>query len=141
MAVACALAFAGRARADDNRVTPPAVDFGRSFGEFSVAGNLGAGEGLDDDRYTEGGLAAYLQLAPDLRLGLEARLRLDLDGDDSDDAAEGASDWELVAGPLVVVTAGRWLVTAGLGLSAFELRQGDAADLGALFHLGIGTIF
>jgi hypothetical protein len=124
--------------------TVPAVAItaaaGRRFGALTVAANLGAGAGLEEGEvYGDARMAAHVRVARDLRLGVDSRLRLDLERDA--DEPEGEPDWELVAGPTATLTAGRFAVTGGAGVSAVRLRLSAEGRAGALVHLGLGMVF
>jgi hypothetical protein len=112
---------------------------GRRFGDVTLVGNLGFGAGLEDDeRYGAASVLASVRVAPALRLGLDSRLRLDLEhGHDP----QGEAAWELTSGPLATFTLGHFALTGGVGLSAVRFHTEDRSHVGALGQLGVGSVF
>ncbi len=113
---------------------------GRSFGALALVANAGIGVGLEEaERYGDARLAALVRVARDLRVGADSRFRIDLERDS--DEPEGEPDWELTAGPLATLTAGRFAVTGTVGLSAIRFRLEDHTSVGAMAQLGVGAVF
>lgn len=106
------------------RAATARVALSRAFGETRLIGNLGYGFGLqDDERYGDFRHAVLRRVANRLTLGVDARLRIDLERDASEPAGEPA--WEVVGGPLVAYTLDRYVVSATLGYSAMKYRLVD----------------
>ena len=66
-------------------------------------------------------------------------VRLDLEPDPNQPADE--TEWDLVAGPTAVLSLGSVAFTATAGISAAKLPAKDAAQVGALLLIGVGTTF
>ncbi|MES1172157.1 MAG: hypothetical protein ABUL77_02880 [Bacteroidota bacterium] len=116
------------------------VAVGRRFGDLNVIGNVGYGLGLKEgERYGDGRLAGIYRVGRRLHLGLDSRFRIDLERDADEPAGE--PDWELVSGPVAAVTAGRFLFSAGGGLSAIRFRANNESHVGAIGQLGVGAVF
>jgi hypothetical protein len=116
------------------------VAISRSLGDTRLVTNLGYGVGLDqDERHGDLRLAGLQRLSPNLHLGLDSRLRVDLERDDDEPAGE--PDWELVAGPLATYSLGRFVVSASAGVSALKLRLVEKRQVGAIGTLGFGAVF
>jgi hypothetical protein len=116
------------------------VAAGREVGPVYLMGNLGYGLGLEEgEHFGDARLAALGRVAPNLRVGVDSRLRIDLERDS--DEPEGEPDWELLAGPLATVSLGRFAVTGGAGLSAIRMRLEKDTQVGALGYLGLGAVF
>jgi hypothetical protein len=85
------------------------------------------------------GLAGMRDLGGNLYMGFDSRMSFDLERDDME--PEGESSWEIQAGPLVSVPAGRFALTAAFGMSAREERDAMTSDLGAYGSIGAGAVF
>jgi hypothetical protein len=57
------------------------------------------------------------------------------------DEPEGEPHWELVAGPVVTMTAGRFAATAAVGLSALRRRFELVTEVGAVGHFSLNAVF
>lgn len=122
------------------RAVTARVALSRAFGATRLVGNVGYGFGLQDaERYGDFRLAALHALTRGLQLGLDSRLRVDLERDANEPAGE--PDWELVAGPLASFAFDRFVVSAGGGLSALKYRLVGARHVGAVASLGLGAVF
>jgi hypothetical protein len=98
------------------------------------------GFGLDEgERYGDFRAAVMRGLTRDLHLGLDSRLRVDLERDQDEPAGE--PDWELVAGPLATYSVGPFVVSASAGLSALKLRLVDARNFGLIGTVGFGAVY
>jgi hypothetical protein len=116
------------------------VAVGRSVGAVNLLGNLGYGIGLEEgERYGDARFAALYRVAPRLRVGLDSRFRMDLERDGDEPVSE--PDWELMAGPLASVTAGRFVLSGGVGLSALRMRLESKTNAGAVAYAGVGAVF
>lgn len=112
----------------------------RAFDETRVVANLGYGLGLEEgEHYGDARLAGLHPLTRDLHVGLDSRLRIDLERDS--DEPPGEPDWELAVGPLAAYSLGRFVVTASAGFSAIKLRLVGPTHLGAIANLGFGAVF
>jgi len=123
------------------RAVSAAVAVSRGFGDSRVVSNLGAGFGLDDgERYGDFRLAGLHALTDRFQVGIDSRLRVDLERDSNEPAGEPS--WELTSGPMASYALGRFILTASGGLSALKLRQGDTSNhVGAMGSLGLGAVF
>lgn len=116
------------------------VAVGRSFGRLNLLANVGYGYGLDEgEHFGEARLAALVRVTPSLRIGLDSRARLDLERDD--DEPENEPDWDVVAGPEATLALGRFVVSAGGGLSMIQYRLSSTVYTGAQGHLSLGAVF
>jgi hypothetical protein len=116
------------------------VAVGRSFGETAVYANAGYAQGLElDERYGDLRLGGLQRVAKGLHVGFDSRVRVDLERDSDEPAGE--PDWELLAGPLASVSLGRFVLTAGPGVSAIKLRSGGASKVGVVGNVGLGAAF
>lgn len=113
---------------------------GRSLGRLQLLANVGYARGLEDsEQYGSAGLAGIYQAGQQLQLGVDSRLRIDLERDD--DEPPGEREWELLAGPTVTFTMGSFAVIAGTGLALNQLRFQPGLNLGAIGYLGLGAAF
>jgi hypothetical protein len=122
----------------------PAVEvaaaIGASVGGTRLMANVTYGQGLElDERHGDVRLGAFRKVARRVHLGMDSRLRMDLERDASEPAGE--PEWDVVAGPQGVLTLGRFALTAGAGVSAVKLREGGPAKVGALVTTGVGSAF
>jgi hypothetical protein len=123
------------------RAVTARVAVSRAFGDTRLVSNLGCGFGVDEgERYGDFRLAGLQALTDKLHVGLDSRLRVDLERDASEPAGEPS--WELTTGPVASYALGRFVLTASGGLSALKLRQGDTSNhVGAIGTLGLGAVF
>ncbi|MCM3880013.1 MAG: hypothetical protein ND807_07890 [Vicinamibacterales bacterium] len=112
----------------------------RAFGDTRVVSNLGYGFGLEEgERYGDFRLAGLHALTAKLQIGLDSRLRIDLERDD--DEPPGEPDWEILAGPLATYSIDRYIVSATAGYSALKYRLVEGRHTGAIATLGVGAVF
>jgi len=123
------------------RAATARVAVSRAFGDTRLVSNLGGGVGLDDgERYGDFRLAGLHAVTDKLHVGLDSRIRVDLERDSDEPAGEPS--WELQSGPVASYALGRFVVTASGGVSALKLRQGDTTShVGAIGTLGLGAVF
>ncbi|HET6280882.1 MAG TPA: hypothetical protein VFH73_07950 [Polyangia bacterium] len=122
------------------RAVTARVALSRAFGDTRVVGNVGYGFGLDDvERYGDFRVAGLHRLTSNLHVGLDSRLRVDLERDNNEPAGE--PEWELLAGPVATYSFGRYLISASVGMSALKLRLAGGARAGAGSALGFGAVF
>ena len=137
------LAFAGGYESRGFNEVPAlagTVALGRSLGKLQLLANVGYAHGVQDtEQYGSAGVAGIYQVASQVQLGLDSRLRIDLERDDNEPAGERA--WELLAGPTLSVSAGSFAVIAGGGIAANQLRLEPGTNLGVLGYLGLGAAF
>jgi hypothetical protein len=107
--------------------------------ERVAEGVIAATRGELDERHGDVRLGAFRRVARRVHLGLDSRLRMDLEGDASEPSGE--PDWDVVAGPQGVLSLGRFALTAGGGVSAVKLREGGPATVGARITTGVGSAF
>ena len=113
---------------------------GRSLGRLQLLANVGYARGIEDaEQYGSAGLAGIYQASQQLQLGLDSRLRIDLERDG--DEPPGEREWELLAGPTVTFTVGSFAVIGGTGLAVNQLRLQPGLNLGAIGYLGLGAAF
>lgn len=116
------------------------VAMSRAFGDTRLLANVGYGYGFEDgERYGDVRLAGLHALTPSLQVGLDSRLRIDLERDNNEPAGE--PEWDLVAGPTATYSFDRLLVSASAGLSATKMRLQPGNHVGAIGTLGLGTVF
>jgi hypothetical protein len=116
------------------------VAVGRRIGDVNLIGNVGYGAGLQEgERYGDVRFAGLYRVARRLHMGLDSRFRIDLERDS--DEPEGEPDWETVSGPAAMMTAGRFVLSAGGGVSAIKFRSSSTTHVGAIAHLGVGSVF
>lgn len=113
---------------------------GRSVGKLQLLANVGYARGLEDsEQYGSAGLAGIYQASQQLQLGLDSRVRIDLERDDDEPAGE--REWEVLAGPTVTFTMGSFAVIGGTGLAVNQLRLQPGLNVGAIGYLGLGAAF
>ena len=125
-----------------NRV--PAIAFevsvARRLGDLTLLTALAYSQGLKrGERSAAVHLSARHPVGRRLHIGLDSRVRLDLEPDPTQPADE--TEWDLVAGPTAVLSLGPFAFTATAGLSAAKLWARDTAQVGALLLIGVGTTF
>jgi hypothetical protein len=113
---------------------------GRSVGRLQLLANVGYARGLEDsEQYGSAGLAGIYQASQQLQLGLDSRLRIDLERDDNE--PPGEREWELLAGPTVTFTLGSFALIGGTGLAVNQLRLQPGLNVGGIGYLGLGAAF
>jgi hypothetical protein len=113
---------------------------GRSLGALRLLANVGYARGLQEaEQYGSAGLAGIYQVSQQLHLGLDSRLRIDLERDD--DEPPGEREWELLAGPTATFTLGSFAVIGGTGMALNRLRLQPGLNVGAIGYLGLGAAF
>lgn len=116
------------------------VALGRSLGRLQLLANVGYARGLEAaEQYGSAGLAGIYQASQQLQLGLDSRLRVDLERDA--DEPPGEREWELLAGPTVTFAVGSFAVIGGTGLAVNQLRLQPGVNVGAIGYLGLGAAF
>jgi hypothetical protein len=137
------LAFAGGYESRGFNEVPAVAGtlaLGRSLGKLQLLANVGYARGLEDaEQYGSAGLAGIYQASQQLQLGLDSRLRVDLER--NDDEPPGEREWELLAGPTVTFTMGSFAVIGGTGLAVNQLRLQPGLNVGAIGYLGLGAAF
>jgi hypothetical protein len=137
------LAFAGGYESRGFNEVPAVAGtlaLGRSLGKLQLLANVGYARGLQDaEQYGSAGLAGIYQASQQLQLGLDSRLRVDLERDD--DEPPGEREWEVLAGPTVTFTMGSFAVIGGTGLAVNQLRLQPGLNVGAIGYLGLGAAF
>lgn len=83
-------------------------------------------------------LGSLRQIGPALYAGSNARLRFDLERDDTEPMDE--STWSLLGGPVVTYVVDRFAVTASGGL-AYDKPRMAAREVGAFGLVGVGAAF
>jgi hypothetical protein len=122
------------------RAVTARVALSRAFGDTRLVGNIGYGVGLEEgERYGDLRVAALHALTSRFQVGLDSRVRVDLERDN--DEPPGEPDWELLAAPLATYSFDRFVVSASAGLSALKLRLIETKHVGAIATLGFGTVF
>ena len=122
------------------RAVTARIALSRAFGDTRVVSNLGYGFGLEEgERYGDFRLAGLHRLTQKLQVGVDSRLRIDLERDD--DEPPGEPDWEVLAGPLATYTIDRYVVSATVGYSALKYRLVEGKHTGAIATLGVGAVF
>jgi hypothetical protein len=116
------------------------VAVSRTFGETRLVGNVGYGYGFEDgERYGDFRLAGLRAVTQHLQVGLDSRMRIDLERDNDEPAGE--PEWDLVTGPVATYTFDRLLFSASAGMSATKMRLMPGNRVGAIGTLGVGTVF
>jgi hypothetical protein len=116
------------------------VSGARRLGDLTLLTALAYSQGLKrGERSAAVHLSARRPVGRRLHIGLDSRLRLDLEPDPDQPADE--TEWDLVAGPTAVLSLGPFAFTATAGISAAKLRARDTAQVGALLLIGVGTMF
>lgn len=122
------------------RAVTARVAVSRAIGATRLLGNLGYGVGLQDgEGYGDFRLAGLHALGARFQVGLDSRLRVDLERNANEPAGE--PDWELLAGPLATYTIDRFVVSATAGYSALKYRQVSGTHAGVLTTVGVGAVF
>jgi hypothetical protein len=117
-----------------------AAAVGAAVGASRLSATLAYGQGLErGERHGQVCPAALRPVASRVHLGLASRLRLDLERDGDEPASE--REWDLVAGPNLVLAFGPLALSATGGVSAIKLRAGGPTQVGALVVTGVGTAF
>jgi hypothetical protein len=137
------LAFAGGYESRGFNEVPAlagTLALGRSLGRLQLLANVGYARGLEDaEQYGSAGLAGIYQASQQLQLGVDSRLRIDLERDEDEPPGERA--WELLAGPTVTFTLGSFALIGGTGLAVNELRLQPGLNVGAIGYRGVGAAF
>ncbi len=116
------------------------VAISRLFGGTRVISNLGYGFGLEEgERYGDFRLAGVHVVTAQLLVGVDSRLRIDLERDD--DEPPGEPDYEVIAGPVATYAIDRYVISANAGYSALKYRLVPGTHAGAIGMLGVGTVF
>jgi hypothetical protein len=116
------------------------VAVSRAFGKTRLTSNVGYGYGFQDgERYGDVRLAGLRAVTRNLHLGVDSRMRFDLEWDN--DEPPGEPEWEAVAGPLATYSFDRFLLSATAGMSAMKQRLIATRHYGAVATLGFGTVF
>lgn len=112
---------------------------GRRLGATTLVGNVAYGQGLDlEERHGDLRLAGVHRFTRRLWLGLDARVRVDLERDDDEPAGE--AEWAWMTGPVATWAAGAVAVSLSAGVSAVKLRDGRS-DSGPAATAGVGLVF
>jgi hypothetical protein len=114
---------------------------GRSMGRLRLLANVGYARGVQavEEHYGSAGVAGIYQLSSQLHVGLDSRLRIDLERDDDEPAGE--REWELLAGPTATFTLGSFALIGGTGLAVNRLRLEPGLNVGAIGYVGLGAAF
>jgi len=116
------------------------VAVARAFGDTRLMGNAGYGFGLDGtERYGDFRVAGLHRLTSNLHVGLDSRLRVDLERDNNEPVGEPERD--LVVGPVGTYSFGRYVVSTSVGVSSLKLRLVEGTRTGAVGALGFGAVF
>jgi hypothetical protein len=116
------------------------VAAGRNIGRSYVLTNVAYGRGLEEgEQYGELRLAALYPVTDAAHIGIDSRFQIDLERDDAE--PDGESEWESRTGLVASYAWNRFVFTSGAGISAFRLRSGGPAEVGALVTAGFGTVF
>jgi len=122
------------------RAVTARVALSRAFGETRLVSNLGYGFGLEEgERYGDFRLAGLRRVTERITLGLDGRLRVDLERNGDEPAGE--PDWEVVGGPLIAYTLDRYVVSATAGYTAMKYRLVNGLHDGVMATLGVGAVF
>jgi hypothetical protein len=110
------------------------------FGVTHVIANLALGAGLDgEERHGDLRVAATRPVWRTLHVGLDSRLRADLELDD--DEPEGEREWDIHAGPVATYAIQRFALSAGTGVVAWKLRHDPRVTTGLAVMFGAGATF
>lgn len=116
------------------------IAIGRSIGPVQLLANVGYGSGLEDgESYGDARLAATYRVAEPLHMGVDSRLRIDLERDT--DEPPGEPDWELAAAPFATWTIGSFALTGGVGMSVLRRRLEPDTNVGVLATGALSTAF
>jgi hypothetical protein len=122
------------------RAVTARIALSRAFGETRVVSNVGYGFGLEEgERYGDFRLAGLRRVTQRLQIGVDSRLRIDLERDA--DEPPGEPDWEIMAGPLATYAIDRYVVSAMVGYSALKYRLVEGRHTGAIGTIGVGAVF
>jgi hypothetical protein len=117
-----------------------ATAVGMGVGDNYVLGTVSYGQGLElDERHADVRLGALRPVGRRVHLGLDSRLRLDLEK--GADEPAGEAQWDFMGGPTGAVSLGQFALTAMAGASAVKLRAGGPTKVGALVMTGVGSAF
>jgi hypothetical protein len=137
------LAVAGTYEGHGFNQVPAAVftaAVGGAVGRTRLWANASYGQGLElDERHGDLRLGAFHRVRRGLHLGLDSRMRVDLERDATEPSGE--PDWDLVAGPAAALSLGRFVVTGTVGASAVKMRAGGPVRTGAVATTGVGAAF
>lgn len=122
----------------------PAIEIGavlcRRSDRLSLISSLAYGQGLErGERYGDVRLAGLVRLHRLVNVGLDARARFDLELDNDEPSGEATVDG--IAGPLVVVGLGRFILSGQSGAGVLAARAGGPAHVGATTRIGLGATF
>lgn len=122
------------------RAVTARVALSRAFGDTRVVSNVGYGFGLQEgERYGDFRLAGLHALTEKFQIGVDTRMRMDLERDDNE--PPGEPDWEILAGPLATYTIDRYVVSATAGYSALKYRLVEGKHTGVIGTVGVGAVF
>jgi hypothetical protein len=122
------------------RAVTARVAVSRTFGNTRLVSNVGYGIGLEEgEGYGDFRLAGLHGITEKLHIGVDSRLRMDLERDS--DEPPGEPDWEVVAGPVATYAIDRFIVSAMAGYSAMKYRLVGGTSTGAIGTLGFGAVF
>jgi hypothetical protein len=137
------VAFAGGYEFDSfNRVPAArlAGAMGRLVGATRLLANVAYGQGMQlDERHADVRVAALRPFGQRVHLGVDSRVRLDLERDASEPAGE--PEWDLMAGPHAAIALKTFVISATAGAAAVRFREGGATKVGALVSTGVGAVF
>ncbi len=113
----------------------------RRWGRVALLGGTRYGQGVIDpeERHLEILSAILYSPYPRFHVGFDGRGRFNLSEDWSERIREGEADADLTAGPVGLLTLGRFALLAQVGTHALWLR--GIASVGALAQGGIGVAF
>jgi hypothetical protein len=112
----------------------------RLLGSTRVLANVAYAMGTaQNERFGDLRLAGLRRVTRDLHLGLDSRMRIDLERDQHEPAGE--AEWEVDAGPVATYAVGRFLVSASAGATALKYRLQPGQQLGMITLLGAGAVF
>jgi len=91
------------------------------------------------ERFGDLRLAGLRRVTRDLHLGLDSRMRIDLERDQHE--PPGEAEWEVDAGPVASYALGRFVVSASAGATALKYRLVPGQHLGLISMMGAGAVF
>lgn len=113
---------------------------GRNVGASYLLANVVYDHGLEDgERSGELRLAALYPVARAAHIGIDSRLQIDLERDNSEPAGE--VDWDWRSGLVASYAWNQFVFTGGGGISALRLRSGGPMEVGPVVTAGVGTVF
>jgi hypothetical protein len=117
------------------------VALSRRFEHASLFLNLGYSAGLrDGEKSGDVRFAALFPVLPQLQVGFDSRVRVDLEREWPEPPGESAFDF--VAGPAASYTLGRFVLSAYGGGSGVSFRvPGESLRTGVVAGVGIGSVF